>query len=57
MDFLIEPVDAGLIDYRALRDGSVTLEDILLLNVYLDNKRYNAALLARLKEEEYGRSD
>nr|DAV51142.1 MAG TPA: hypothetical protein [Caudoviricetes sp.] len=43
MDFLIRPVEAGMCRYESLRDGTLTLEDILLMNAYLDNRAHNLA--------------
>lgn len=40
-DFLMRPVDAGLISYVALKDGSVDLADIARLNDWLDLKADN----------------
>ncbi|MEF3886532.1 NTP pyrophosphohydrolase [Escherichia coli] len=43
LSYLLNPVDAGLIPYTALKDGSVDLYDIALLNDHLavkaDNQR------------------
>lgn len=33
--------------YESLRDGSLTMEDILLMNTYLDNFAYNRQLLRK----------
>lgn len=41
MDFLLRPVREGMISYANLRDGSLTLEDIFLLNAFLDNEHHN----------------
>lgn len=35
--------------YESLRDGSLTMEDILLMNAYLDNYAYNRELLAKVR--------
>ncbi|HAX5019769.1 TPA: hypothetical protein JZG19_000082 [Escherichia coli] len=35
LSYLLNPVDAGLIPYTALKDGSVDLYDIALLNDHL----------------------
>jgi len=36
-----------MIRYPSLKDGSLTLEDILLMNVYLDNQRFNEYVLEK----------
>lgn len=47
MDFLLRPVREGMCRYESLRDGTLTLEDILLMNAYLDNDAHN---LAKIRE-------
>nr|DAE18786.1 MAG TPA: hypothetical protein [Myoviridae sp. ctK7P4] len=51
MDYLLRPVHAGMCRYESLKDGSLTLEDVLIMNVSLDNLAYNRGLLER---ERYG---
>lgn len=45
----MRPVHAGMCKYESLKDGTLTLEDILLMNVYLDNAAYNREILQGLK--------
>jgi len=40
-DFLMAPVDAGLISYTALKDGSIDLADIARMNDWLEIKAEN----------------
>lgn len=47
LDFLLRPVEAGMLRYTDLLSGELTLEDVLLANVYLDNKQYNENALER----------
>ena len=35
--------------YESLKDGTLTLEDILLMNVYLDNAAYNREILEKVR--------
>ncbi len=55
MDYLIRPVSAGLLSFESLREKRLTLEDILILNVFLDNQTYNRELMARKQEAQYGK--
>jgi hypothetical protein len=48
MDTLLRPVKAGMLRYEQLRDGSITLEDVLLCNTYLDNEAHNRQLAEEL---------
>jgi len=50
-DFLMRPVDAGLLPYPALKDGSVDLADIARLNDWLDMKADNQARIERWRED------
>lgn len=34
--------------YESLRDGSLTLEDVFLMNTYLDNEAHNRAEMRRI---------
>lgn len=45
MDFLLRPVSRGFCRYESLLDGSLTLEDMLIMNQYIDNERYNQSLI------------
>lgn len=49
-DFLMRPVDAGLIPYTALKDGSVDLADIARMNDWLDLKADNENRIAKWRE-------
>lgn len=51
MDFLLYPVSEGLCRYESLKDGTLTLEDILIMNVHLQNKAYNRELLLRMDSD------
>jgi len=46
-DYLMYPVDAGYISYSALKDGSVDLADIALMNDYLYLKADNQARIEK----------
>ena len=35
--------------YGSLKDGTLTLEDILLMNVYLDNYAHNRVILEQMR--------
>lgn len=37
-----------MLRYEQLRDGSITLKDVLLCNTYLDNESYNKQLAEEL---------
>jgi len=49
-DFLMRPVEAGLISYTALKDGSVDLADIGRLNDWLDLKADNQHRIEQWKQ-------
>ena len=46
----MRPVDAGLIPYTALKDGSVDLADVARMNDWLDMKADNSARIERWRE-------
>ena len=46
---MIRPVHAGMCKYESLKDGTLTLEDILLMNVYLDNFAHNREILEQMR--------
>lgn len=48
MDFLLRPVRAGFCRYESLKDGTLTLEDVFLMNAYLDNQAFNEAEIIRM---------
>jgi len=54
MDYLIRPVREGLITYANLRDGSLVLEDIFILNRYLDNEVHNRRVAEKIVERKNG---
>lgn len=47
-DFLLRPVAAGMCRFESLVDGTIDLEHVLIMNVYLDNRLHNEELLRRL---------
>lgn len=47
----MRPVDAGLIPYTALKDGTVDLADIARMNDWLDLKDDNAYRIAKWRAE------
>ncbi|EPE2942721.1 DUF6889 family protein [Escherichia coli] len=51
MSYLLNPVDAGLIPYTALKDGSVDLYDIALLNDHLAVKADNQLRIEKWRED------
>ncbi|MDU5474023.1 MAG: NTP pyrophosphohydrolase [Pantoea sp.] len=51
LSYLLDPVDAGLIPYTALKDGSVDLCDIALMNDHLAVKADNQRRIAQWREE------
>jgi hypothetical protein len=51
-DFVRRPVQAGLISYVALTDGSVDLADIARMNDWIDIKADNDARIARWEREQ-----
>ncbi|MFC0228682.1 DUF6889 family protein [Serratia aquatilis] len=50
-DWILRPVDAGLIPYTALKDGTVDLGDIALMNDYLDLKADNAVRIEKWRND------
>ena len=48
--FLVRPVDAGLIPYTALKDGTVDLADIARMNDWLELKADNENRIAKWRE-------
>ena len=43
MDFLIRPVREGMCRFESLKDGTLSLDDIWIMNEYLDNEAHNRA--------------
>ena len=41
-----------MISYLDLKGGDLTLEDILLMNVYIDNQKYNEFVLEKERNHE-----
>nr|DAY77270.1 MAG TPA: hypothetical protein [Caudoviricetes sp.] len=48
----MRPVYHGMISYLDLKSGDLTLEDILLMNVYIDNQKYNEFVLEKERSHE-----
>lgn len=48
----MRPVHHGMISYLDLKGGDLTLEDILLMNVYIDNQKYNEFVLEKERSHE-----
>ena len=44
----MRPVHAGMCRMESMRDGTLTLEDVFLMNTYLDNYAHNRAELERI---------
>ena len=47
LDFLLRPVRERMCSYESLKDGTITLEDVFLMNAYLDNENHNRAEVQR----------
>lgn len=43
----MRPVREGMCRYESLINGTLTLEDVLLMNAYLDNEIHNENEIAR----------
>lgn len=52
IDFLIRPVREGMCRYESLKDGTLTLEDVFLMNCYLDNEVINQRILREWRDGE-----
>jgi hypothetical protein len=50
-DYLLAPVAAGYCRYESLKDGTLDLADIELMNQYLDCQARNRALVTRMEQE------
>ncbi|MFP2422238.1 DUF6889 family protein [Pseudescherichia vulneris] len=50
LSYLLDPVDAGLIPFNALKDGSVDLCDIALMNDHLAVKADNQRRIDKWRE-------
>ena len=48
----MRPVYYGMISYLDLKGDNLTLEDILLMNVYIDNQKYNEFVLEKERSHE-----
>jgi hypothetical protein len=55
LDLLVRPVREGMIPYSALREKSMTLEDVLIMNQYLDDELHNREVARGLREKENDR--
>jgi hypothetical protein len=53
-DYLLRPVARGMCRYESLKDGTLTLEDVFLMNTYLDNETYNRTAVRRYLSAENG---
>ncbi|EEW0266136.1 TPA: NTP pyrophosphohydrolase [Escherichia coli] len=51
LSYLLDPVDAGLIPYYALKDGSIDLCDIALMNDHLAVKADNQRRIEKWRED------
>lgn len=47
----MRPVDAGMCNFEALKDGRIDLYDIALMNDYLDMKADNEARIAKWRQD------
>ncbi|WP_425117670.1 DUF6889 family protein [Burkholderia gladioli] len=54
-DWLLEPVARGWCKYESLLDGSLSLEDVALMNDALAVRADNEAEWRRIQEREHGR--
>ena len=48
----MRPVYNGMISHLDLKGNDLTLEDILLMNVYSDNQKYNEFVLEKERSHE-----
>ena len=48
----MRPVYHGMISYLDLKGDGLPLEDILLMNVYIDNQKYNEFVLEKERSHE-----
>lgn len=51
-DWLMRPVNEGLCRYESLKDGTLTLADIAMLNEMIDVRQENAARAQRAAQEK-----
>ncbi|WP_411569423.1 DUF6889 family protein [Serratia sp. UGAL515B_01] len=49
-EYLLRPVEAGLIPYTALRDRSISLADVALMNEFLDLQFDNAERIEKWRQ-------
>lgn len=42
LDWLLRPVETGMIQYKDLKDGSISMLDIKIMNDYLTVQNYNS---------------
>ena len=47
IDFLLRPVREHMCSYESLKDGTLTLEDVFLMNAFLDNEYHNRSEVQR----------
>jgi len=50
-DYLLRPVDSGLTPFSSLKDGSIDLADIAMMNDYLDLKADNEARIEKWRAD------
>lgn len=50
LDFLIRPVREGMCRFESLKDGTLSIDDIWLMNQYLDNESHNRAEVRKFYE-------
>lgn len=42
LDYLLRPVKEGMCKYESLKDGTINLKDIKIMNAYLDVQAHNS---------------
>lgn len=53
-EWMLRPVLEGLCRYESLKDGTLDLADLALLNDVLNAKSDNEALAYKMRAEQYG---
>lgn len=54
MDWLMRPVDRGYCTMRDLKDGSLDLEDVAIMNETIDVREENARRLDAARRQQRG---
>lgn len=54
MDYILRPVLAGMCRYESIFDGSLSMEDVLIMNYYIDNDLHNRGVIERLRANNGG---